>query len=70
MKKVWPSEDQNAIAIPNKRNRHSVLMNFQLLTGKGKLGGEDISADKEDFLCDIEDDVRRLNDMPQFSTQS
>ena len=70
MKKVWPSEDQNAIAIPNKRNRHSTLMNFQLLTGKGKLGGDDDSADTVDSLCDIGDDVLGLNDMPQFSTQS
>ena len=45
-------------------------MNFQLLTGKGKLGGDDDTADTVDFLCDIEDDVFGLNDMPQFSTQS
>ena len=70
MKKVCPSEDQNAIATPNNRNRHSTSMNFQLLTGKGKLGGDDDSADTLDFLCDIEDDVLGLNDMPQFSTQS
>ena len=70
MKKVWPSEDQNAIAIPNKRNRHSASMNFQLLTDKGKLGGDDDSADTVDFLCDIEDGVLGLNDMLQFSTQS
>ena len=70
MKKVWPSEDQNAIAIPNKRNRHSVSMNVQLLTGKGKFGGEGVLADTVDFLCDIEDDLFELNDMPQFSTQN
>ena len=45
-------------------------MNFQLLTDKGKLCGDDDFADTVDFLCDIEDGVLGLNDMLQFSTQS
>lgn len=32
MKKVWPSEDQNAIVMPNSKKRHSTLINVVVLT--------------------------------------
>jgi hypothetical protein len=31
MKKVWPSDDQNAIAMPNNKKRHSPLIKSVVL---------------------------------------
>ena len=40
MKKVWPSDDQNAINRPNSRNRHSAVTNRRVVRvasgGKGR----------------------------------
>ena len=32
MKKVWPSDDQNAMIMPNNKKRHSTLINLAVVT--------------------------------------
>jgi hypothetical protein len=56
------------MAIPNIRNRHSVAIKSQLLTGVGKAGAEDDLLDAKDFARDTEDDESGFDDMPQFNT--
>ena len=70
MKKVCPSDDQNAMAIPNIRNRHSVPRKSQLLTGIGRANAEGRCADGGDFTRDFEENVFAFEAIPQFSTQN
>ena len=70
MKKVWPSDDQNAMAIPNVRNRHSALIKSQLLIGIGKADAEGDRANGDDFACDFEEIAFDFDTIPQFSTQN
>ena len=69
MKKVCPSADQNAMAIPNIRNRHSVRRKSQLLTGVVKADEDGSRADGDDFARDFEENDFGFNSIPQFSTQ-
>ena len=39
MKKVWPSDDQNAMIMPNNKKRHSTLMNLAVVTDGAGWGG-------------------------------
>ena len=39
MKKVWPSDDQNAMIMPNNKKRHSTLINLAVVTDVGGFGG-------------------------------
>ena len=70
MKKVCPSDDQNAIAIPNIRNRHSVAIKSQLLTYTGKVDAKVGRADGGDFACDFEENDFGFDAISQFSTES
>ena len=70
MKKVCPSDDQNAIAIPNIRNRHSVPRKSQLLIGVGIADMESGPADRGDFALDFEENDFGFDAMLQFSTQN
>ena len=70
MKKVCPSDDQNAIAIPNIRNRHSVPRKSQLLIGVGIANMEGGPADRGDFARDFEENDFGFDAIPQFSTQN
>ena len=38
MKKVWPSDDQNAMIMPNNKKRHSTLINLAVVTDSLGLG--------------------------------
>ena len=69
MKKVCPSDDQNAMAIPNIRKRHSVPRKSQLLTGIGRADAEGGRADGGNFARDSEENDFGFEAMPQFSTQ-
>ena len=68
MKKVCPSDDQNAMAIPNIRNRHSVPIKSQLLICIGKADAEGDRADGGDFARDFEENDFAFEAIPQFST--
>ena len=70
MKKVCPSNDQNAMAIPNIRNRHSVPSKSQLLTGFGRADAEGGRADADDFVCDFEENDFGFDAILQFSMQN
>ena len=70
MKKVCPSDDQNAMAIPNIRNRHSVPRKSQLLTGIGRADAEGGRADGGNFTRDFEENDFGFEAIPQFSTQN
>ena len=69
MKKVCPSDDQNAMAIPNIRNRHSVPRKSQLLTGMGGADSEAPCAGGSKFACDFEENDFGFEAIRQFSTQ-
>ena len=69
MKKVCPSDDQNAMAIPNIRKRHSVPRKSQLLTGVGRADAEGGRADGGNFARDFEKKDFGSEAIPQFSTQ-
>ena len=70
MKKVCPSDDQNAMAIPNIRNRHSVPIKSQLLTYIGIADAEGGCADGGDFARDFKENNFGFDAIPQFSTES
>ena len=70
MKKVCPSDDQNAMAIPNNKNRHSVPKKSQLLIGIGPADAEGGRADGGDFVFDFEENDFNFDAIPQFSTQN
>ena len=70
MKKVCPSDDQNAIAIPNIRNRHSVPRKSQLLTGIGRADAEGGRAGGGNFARDFEENDSGFEAITQFSTQN
>ena len=70
MKKVCPSDDQNAMAIPNIKNRHSVPRKSQLLIGIGVADREEGCADGGDFDLDFGENDFGFDAIPQFSTQN
>ena len=70
MKKVCPSDDQNAMAIPNIRNRHSVPRKSQLLTGIGRADAKFGRANGGDFARDFQGNDFGFDAIPQFSTQN
>ena len=70
IKKVCPSDDQNAMAIPNIRNRHSVPRKSQLLIGIGIADAEGGPVDRSDFARDFEENDFGFGAIPQFSTQN
>ena len=70
MKKVCPSDDQNAMAIPNIRNRHSVPRKSELLTGIGRVDAEGGRADGGNFALDFEENDFGFEAIPQFSTKN
>ena len=70
MKKVCPSDDQNAMAIPNIRNRHSVLRKFQLLIGIGIDGAKGSRTDGGDFARNWRKNDFGFDTITQFSTQN
>ena len=39
MKNVWPSDDQNAMIMPNNKKRHSTLINLAVVTDVAEWGG-------------------------------
>ena len=70
MKKVCPSDDQNAMAIPNTRNRHSIPRKSQLLIGLRVADMEGGPSDRGDFARDFEENDFGFDAIPQFSTQN
>ena len=68
MKKVCPSDDQNAMAIPNIRNRHSFPRKSQLPIGVGLADAKVGRADGGDFVRDFEENNFGFDAIPQFST--
>ena len=70
MKKVCPSDDQNAMAIPNIRNRHSVPRKSQLPTGIGRADAEGGRTDGGNFARDFEENDFGFEAIPQFSMQN
>ena len=68
MKKVCPSDDQNAMAIPNIRNRHSVTRKSQLVIGIGIDDVEGGRGDGGDFVRDFGENDFGFDAIPQFST--
>ena len=70
MKKVCPSDDQNAMAIPNIRNRHSILIKSKLLNGTGRADSEGGNADGGVFACGFEENNFGFSGIPQFSTHN
>ena len=70
MKKVCPSDDQNAIAIPNIRKRHSVPRKSKLLIGIGIADAEGARADGDDFVSGFGGNNFGFDAIPQFSTQN
>ena len=70
MKKVCPSDDQNAIAIPNIRKRHSVSTKSQLLICVGIADVEDGRPNGGDFARDLVENNFGFDAMPQFSTEN
>ena len=70
MKKVCPSDDQNAMAIPNIRNRHSVPRKSQLLTGIGRADGEGGRANGGNFAREFDENDFGFEAIPQFSRQN
>ena len=70
MKKVCPSDDQNAMAIPNIRNRHSLSTKPQLLIGISKADAEGGRAEGVDFARDFGENDFGFDAIPQFSTQN
>ena len=69
MKKVCPSDDQNAMTIPNIRNRHSVPRKSQLLIGSGRGDLEDGRTDAGGLARDFEEFFFGFDVIPQFSMQ-
>ena len=70
MKKVCPSDDQNAMAIPNIKNRHSDPRKSWLLTRIGIDEAEGGRAVAGDFTRDFAENVFVFDAIPQFSTQN
>ena len=70
MKKVCPSDDQNAMAIPNIRNRHSVPRKSQLLILIGIADAEGGRADCANFARDFQENDFGFDAIPQFFTQN
>ena len=70
MKKVCPSDDQNAMAIPNIRNRHSVLIKSLLLIGIGIADARGDRADGSDFARNFGKNDFVFDAITQFSTQN
>ena len=70
MKKVCPIDDQNAMAIPNIRNRHSLPTKSQLLIGIGITDAESGRADGGGSARDFRETDFGFDAIPQFSTQN
>ena len=70
IKKVCPSDDQNAMAIPNIRNRHSLPRKSQLLVGIGIADAAGGRAVEDDFARDFGENDFGFDAIPQFSTQN
>ena len=62
MKKVWPSDDQNAMIMPNSKKRHSTRINLVVFTEDKGVEGDivmhEITAcgrqDWQDFIKNLD----------------